>query len=252
MVTPQRQNNDHKMLFKVNYNTPKSRSSTQTSTAYPESNSESALNNLPSFHQQRYNNKYSDKDLTVVYNTPKSRSSTQSSTTSPDYVVVKVKDPLHFKSNQHNSGNVVSSNFVTPTSGNKNIHHRQRYTASHASTTTSTLISNSNSPSRKMLPTYDPRHSKKTPNSNSDGYVRYDYNSYNKHSAISGRDASSENYQSRPMFMTPLPVQLTPKTSPPSKTTISTFTGTLAGPTPPTTAKLRQRTRMIRKLREKR
>ena len=101
MVTPQRQENDHKMLFQVNYNTPKSRSSTQTSTAHLESNSESALNNLPSFHQQRYNSKYSDKDTNVVYNTPKSRSSTQSSTTSPDYVVVKVKDPSHFKSNQH-------------------------------------------------------------------------------------------------------------------------------------------------------
>ena len=83
------------------YDTPKSRSSTQTSTVYPELKSESALNSLPSIHQRNYQKKYSNQDSNIMYNTPKSRSSTQSSTTPPDYVVVKVKD--HSRSESYQS-----------------------------------------------------------------------------------------------------------------------------------------------------
>ena len=256
MVTPQRQESNQNILFKVNYNTPKSRSSTQTSTVYPELKSESALNSLPSMHQQNYQKKYSNQDSNIMYNTPKSRSSTQSSTTSPDYVVVKVKDRSRSESYRSNHENAMNINFVTPTYSNeqssKNIQYRRRYTASHEATTSSTLISNSASPSRKMLPTYDPRQSKKLVNLKKDRYVKYEYDSGNDDNAMPMHDSTSESYQHRPMFMTPLPVQLTPKSTSSTKTTIRTFTGTLAGPTPPTTAQLRQRTRIIRKLKEKR
>ena len=245
MVTPQRQESDQKVLFKVNYNTPKSRSSTQTSTVQPAQHRH---------NQQSYREIYSDQNSNVNYNTPRSRSSTQSSTTPPNFVVVKVKDP----SSYDNDLNAINKNFVTPSVSHEmsnekqNTQHRRRYKASHASTTTSSLISNSASPSRKMLPTYDPRQSKKSVNLIKNRYVQYEYNSGHENSGISVSHASSENYQDRPMFMTPLPIQLTPNTSASEQTTISTFIGTIAGPTPPTTAKLRQRTRIIRKLREKR
>ena len=194
------------------------------------------------------------------YHNPQSGSSSQDTTKMPSRYAHKfalVKSP---KNLQGFPGDSIAGNFVTPTTLQQQKvqkterHHRQRYIAS---TTTSSLIPNHGSPARKMLPTYDPRQNIIKRYTTHPTYTHpthtlpdYEYIHWNNYDDIveSGEKENTDNNGA--MFMTPLPIQLTPTNEPASVTTLRTVKQTVAGPTPPTTA--RQKAQMVRVLREKR
>ena len=93
----------------------------------------------------------------VRYNTPKSRSSTQTSTNSYRTNNGDSEHEVLVYRQTDNKASNIEENFVTPTvlqpKPYKDTHenHRRRHKGSRASTTRSSLISNSDSPSRKIL-----------------------------------------------------------------------------------------------------